>query len=97
MYNQIIAKNVIRVSEADAIQKFASLMEHVRGGAEVVIENDARPVAVLHAAEEAGVKTAERIEALPVDSEATIDHDFARDVEAAAESLRQALNPPSWD
>jgi antitoxin (DNA-binding transcriptional repressor) of toxin-antitoxin stability system len=45
-----MAKDVIHISEAEAASDFASLMERVRAGAEVVIEKDARPVAVLHAA-----------------------------------------------
>jgi len=50
-YNRVMAKDVIHISEADAASDFASLMERVRAGAEVVIENDARPVAILHAAD----------------------------------------------
>jgi hypothetical protein len=34
---------------------------------------------------------------LPPDSMATIDPDFAKDVEAAIESHREPLEPPSWD
>jgi antitoxin (DNA-binding transcriptional repressor) of toxin-antitoxin stability system len=41
-----MAKLVIHISEAEAASDFASLMARVRDGAEVVIEQDARPVAV---------------------------------------------------
>ena len=41
---------MIRVSDSEAATKFPSLLERVRAGAEVVIEHDARPVAVLRAA-----------------------------------------------
>ena len=34
---------------------------------------------------------------LPEHSTATIDPDFARDVEAAVESHREPLEPPAWD
>jgi hypothetical protein len=30
-------------------------------------------------------------------STATLDEDFAKDVEAAIESHREPLNPPAWD
>ena len=40
-----MAKDVIRISEAEAASDFASLMARVRSGAEVVIEDNARPVA----------------------------------------------------
>jgi antitoxin (DNA-binding transcriptional repressor) of toxin-antitoxin stability system len=46
-----MAKNVIHISEADAASDFTSLMTRVRAGAEIIIENGERPVAVLHAAE----------------------------------------------
>ena len=38
---------MIHVSESEAATNFASLLERVRAGDEVVIEHDARPVAVL--------------------------------------------------
>jgi antitoxin (DNA-binding transcriptional repressor) of toxin-antitoxin stability system len=41
---------VIHISAADAASDFAALLDHVRAGDEVVIEHDARPVAVLRAA-----------------------------------------------
>jgi antitoxin (DNA-binding transcriptional repressor) of toxin-antitoxin stability system len=94
---EFMGKNVIYVSEADAANDFASLMEQVRAGAEVVIENDARPVAVLHAAGPVRRTISEAIALLREDSTATVDADFERDVEAAIESHREPLNPPKWD
>jgi antitoxin (DNA-binding transcriptional repressor) of toxin-antitoxin stability system len=82
MYNQEVTKHVIHISDAEAASDFASLLAHVRAGAEVVIEHDARPVAVLHAAEPVRRTIAECIAMLPEDSTATIDPDFAKDVEA---------------
>ena len=41
---------MIHVSDAEAAGDFASLLDRVRGGAEVVIEHDARPIAVLRPA-----------------------------------------------
>lgn len=97
MYNQVMTKHVIHISDAEAASDFASLLAHVRAGAEVVIEHDARPVAVLHAAEPVRRTISECIALLPEDSTATIDADFAKDVEAAVESHREPLNPPAWD
>src|SRR5258708_5088408 len=84
-----MAKHVIHVSDAEAANDFASLLERVRTGAEIVIEHDARPVAVLHAAEPVRRTISECIALLPEDSTATIDADFAKDVEAAVESQRE--------
>jgi prevent-host-death family protein len=97
VYNQVMAKDVIHISEAEVASKFASLMARVRAGAEVIIENDARPVAVLHPAEPVRRTISECIALLPEDSTATIDPDFVKDVEAAIESHREPLNPPAWD
>ena len=97
VYNHIMAKDVIHISEAEAASKFASLMARVRAGAEVIIENDARPVAVLHPAEPVRRTISECIALLPEDSMATIDPDFAKDVEEAIESHREPLNPPALD
>jgi antitoxin (DNA-binding transcriptional repressor) of toxin-antitoxin stability system len=38
---------IIHLSEADAIRDFAAVLAHVRAGAEVVIDNECTPVAVL--------------------------------------------------
>ena len=46
-----MAKDVIHISEAEAASDFAALIARVRAGAKVIIENGARPVAVLHAAD----------------------------------------------
>jgi len=54
-----MSTRVIHMSEAEAAKNFASLIERVRAGAEVVIERDARAVAVLRPAEaEQSIETA---------------------------------------
>ena len=92
-----MAKPVIHISDADALSDFASLLARVRAGAEVIIESDARPVAVLHPAEPARRTISECIALLPENSSATIDADFAKDVEAAVASHREPLSPAAWD
>jgi antitoxin (DNA-binding transcriptional repressor) of toxin-antitoxin stability system len=92
-----MAKHVIHISEAEAASDFASLLARVRAGAEIVIEHDARPVAVVHPADPVRRTISECIALLPEDSTATIDPDFAKDVEAAVESHREPLSPPAWD
>jgi hypothetical protein len=69
----------------------------VRAGAEIVIERGKLPVAVIHAPVPPRRSISECIALLPEDSTATIDPDFARDVEAAVESHREPLEPPAWD
>ncbi len=88
---------VIHVSEADAARDFAGLLARVRAGAEIVIESDAAPVAVLRTPAPPRRSIEECIALLPEDSTATIDEDFARDVQEAVAAHREPLNPPAWD
>lgn len=98
MYNHPMSRRVIHISEAEAASDFASLLDRVRAGAEVVIENGTRPVAVLQPAEPAVRLLSDSLRlAREHGSAATLDEDFAKDVEAAVESHREPLNPPAWD
>jgi antitoxin (DNA-binding transcriptional repressor) of toxin-antitoxin stability system len=95
-----MAKNVIHISEAEAAAtNVATLLAHVRAGAEVIIENDARPVAVLRSAEQyPGRLLSESIAlAKAHGSTVTLDGDFGRDLEEIINSHREPLNPRAWD
>jgi hypothetical protein len=69
----------------------------VRAGTEVVIEDGPLIVAVLHMPSPPRRSIEECIALLPEDSPATIDEDFACDVEEAVAAHRVPLNPPAWD
>ena len=98
MYNRVMAKHVIHISDAEAASDFASLLDRVRAGAEIVIEHDARPVAVVRPAEPAVRLLSESLRlAREHGSTATLDSEFGKDVEAAIESHREPLSPPAWD
>jgi antitoxin (DNA-binding transcriptional repressor) of toxin-antitoxin stability system len=92
-----MADHVIHISEAEAASDFAALLARVRAGVEVVIESGKLPVAVIHAPTPPRRTISECIALLPEDSIAVMDADFAKDVEAAVESHREPLEPPSWD
>ncbi len=90
---------VLHVSEADAVRDLADILRHVQAGAEVVIERDAQPLAVIRAAPVRRtisdcIALAEAHEnetgAGPV-----LDPDFAADVEEIVRN-RKPWNPPSW-
>jgi len=87
----------LHVSEGDLAKDVPSILQRVETGAEVIIERDARPVAVIRPAEPMRRKISECIAMMPADSTATIDPDFAKDVEAAIAAHREALEPPAWD
>jgi hypothetical protein len=78
-----MADHVIHVSEAEAASDFAGLLARVRAGAEVVMESGKLP----------GGGGSSRRTACP----ATLDGDFARDLEEVINSHREPLNPPAWD
>jgi antitoxin (DNA-binding transcriptional repressor) of toxin-antitoxin stability system len=93
-----MAKHVLHISESEAVATdLATLLARVRAGTEIVIERDKLPVAVLHPIEPVRRTISECIALLPENSSATIDPDFARDVELAVESHREPLTPPAWD
>ena len=101
VYNYFVAKDVIHISEEEAASDFAALMARVRAGAKFVIENGARPVAVLHAAEPERRSISECIALAKVHEEETgkapvLDPDFAKDVEEIV-SHRRPWNPPAWE
>ena len=93
-----MAKHVIHISDKEAANDFSSLLDRVRKGAEIVIEHDARPVAVVRPAEPHVRLLSESLRlAREHGSTAVMDADFAKDVEAAIESHREPLDPPARD
>jgi antitoxin (DNA-binding transcriptional repressor) of toxin-antitoxin stability system len=90
--------NSIHISEAEAVSDFAELLARVRNGAEVVIECDKLPIAVIRPAEPSVRMLSESLRlAKEHGSTATLDADFDRDLGAAIDSHREPLNPPAWD
>jgi hypothetical protein len=91
------AMEPLHVSEADAVRDLAAILQRVLAGAEVVIERDAQPLAVVRAAAPLRRTISECIALMPAESTATIDADFAKDVEAAIAAHREPLEPLAWD
>ena len=83
----------LHISEGDLARDVRSILKRVETGGEVIIERDAQPVAVIRAAEPVRRKISECIALMPADSTATIDPDFAKDVEAAIAAHREPLEP----
>jgi antitoxin (DNA-binding transcriptional repressor) of toxin-antitoxin stability system len=100
LYDKNMAKDVIHFQEAEAATtNVATLLAHVRAGAEVAIENGAKPVAVLRSADpHPGRLLSESIALAEArGSTVTLDRDFGRDLEEIVSSRREPLNPPAWD
>jgi antitoxin (DNA-binding transcriptional repressor) of toxin-antitoxin stability system len=87
-----VKKPVIYLSEAEAAAtNLTTLLASVHAGAEIIIENEKRPIAVFRSVEPARRTIFECIALLPEDSTATIDSDFSKDVRAAIESQHEHL------
>lgn len=93
-----MADHVVHISEAEAASNFADVLARVRGGVEVVIVRGKLPIAAVRPAEPHVRPLSESWRlAKEHASTATLDGDFARDLEAAINSHREPLNPPAWD
>jgi antitoxin (DNA-binding transcriptional repressor) of toxin-antitoxin stability system len=98
MYNRTMPRQVIRVSEDDATSDFASLLAHVRAGVEIIIERNAKPIAILHSAEPSLRLLSESLRlAREHGSTVTLDDGFASDLEHVINGHREPLDPPAWE
>ena len=89
---------VLHITEAELARDVHAVLQKVRQGAEVVIEQDSHPVAVMKPAAGRRPRMSEIIAALEASgASATVDEDFARDVEEGIKAHREPWNPPSWD
>ena len=97
-----MSKQVIRVSDSEAASNFAKLLDRVRDGAEIIIEHDARPVAVVRPADlSRGRLLSESIalaeaNAKELGHEPAMDPDFAADLKEIIDT-RKPRNVPAWD
>lgn len=88
---------VLYGSEADVVKDIAAVLEKVRQGSEVVIEHNHLPIAVIKPSMLIGRPISEVIAELKVrGSNAVIDDDFARDIEAGIAAHRQPWTLHSW-
>jgi antitoxin (DNA-binding transcriptional repressor) of toxin-antitoxin stability system len=88
---------VVHISEAELARNVASVLDRVRSGAEIVIERDSQPVAVLRPPKPKRHKLSEILASLPEPSTATLDPEFAADVQAFIDRHREPLHQPDWD
>lgn len=102
LYNQRMSKNVIHISESEAASDFALVMTRIREGAEVIIERDAKAVAVVRPADAVGGRPISESIALAeahakeLGYEPTMDADFAADLEEIIKS-RKPRNISTWE
>ncbi len=88
---------VLHMTEAELARDLHAVLDRVQSGAEIVIERNAQPVAVLRPAQLKRRKLSEIVASLSEQSTATIDPDFAADVQTFIDRHREPLHPPEWD
>jgi antitoxin (DNA-binding transcriptional repressor) of toxin-antitoxin stability system len=99
LYNRVVPKQVIHISEAEAASNFADVLARVRAGAEIIIEGqEPIVVAVRPSKPQTGRLLSESIALAEAHgSTVTLDGDFGRDLEDIINSHREPLIPPTWD
>jgi Phd_YefM. len=91
-------REVVHLSQAEAIRDIASILERVERGAEVVVEKDRRPTVVIQPAPRPGRLLSECIAlAESHGSKLTLDEDFGKDLEEIIQSHREPLDASRWD
>lgn len=91
----------VRITEAELARDLHGVLEKVRQGVEVIVEQDHRPVAVIKTPRGPGRTISECIALAKAHEEKlgyapTLDPDFAADVEQIIRD-RRPWNPPQWD
>lgn len=86
--------HALHITEADLARDTGSFPDRVQSGVEIVVERNARPLAVLRAAQPVRRKLSEIMASLSPESTAVIDPDFAGDVESFINAHREPLRIP---
>jgi antitoxin (DNA-binding transcriptional repressor) of toxin-antitoxin stability system len=87
----------LHMTEAELVRDIESVLEKVRQGADVVVEQDYRPIAVIRPVKGPGRPIDECIAlAKARDSGATLDENFAKDLEETIAN-RQPLDTSVWE
>jgi len=87
----------VYMSEAEVAREIHAVIEKVRQGVEVVVEQDHRPVAIIRTPQRPGRPIDECIAiARAHSSGATLDDDFARDLEEVT-AYSRPLDASVWD
>jgi antitoxin (DNA-binding transcriptional repressor) of toxin-antitoxin stability system len=90
--------STVYMNENDVAANFAGVLEKIRNGLEVVVEQDHRPVAVIRAPLEEGRLLSECIALAEArGTTAILDDGFMKDVEEGIRERSKPWNPPSWE
>ena len=88
----------LHLTEAEVAKDFAAVLEKIRHGAEVIVERNSQPVAIIKLPQFRGRPIDECIAlAKAHGSHATLDDGFSKDLEEIINSHREPFDPPAWD
>jgi hypothetical protein len=89
---------VLHISEAELARDVHAVLEKVCQGAEVVIERNNHPLAVIRATPTSVRGISDVIAELEArGSHATLDENFSSDLDEVINSHREPLSAPTWD
>jgi antitoxin (DNA-binding transcriptional repressor) of toxin-antitoxin stability system len=90
-------REVVHLSAVETIRDIASILERVERGAEVIVEKDRRPVAVIQPVPRPGRMLSDCIALAEAHgSTVTLDEAFGKDLEEIIQSRREPL-ASRWD
>ncbi len=90
--------STVRMNENEVTSNFAGVLEKIRKGVEVIVEQDHRPVAVIRAPLPKGRLLSECIALAEArGTTAILDEGFMKDVEEGIAERSKPWKPPSWE
>jgi antitoxin (DNA-binding transcriptional repressor) of toxin-antitoxin stability system len=90
--------STVRMNENEVTANFAGVLEKIRNGVEIIVEQDHRPVAVIRAPLPEGRLLSECIRLAEARGTTAIpDEGFMKDVEEGIAERSKPWNPPSWE
>jgi antitoxin (DNA-binding transcriptional repressor) of toxin-antitoxin stability system len=94
----IEAMSTVHMNENEVTANFAGVLEKIRNGVEVIVEQDHRPVAVIRAPLPERRLLSECIALAEArGTTAILDEGFMKDVEEGIAERSKPWNPPSWE
>ena len=87
----------IHISDADLARDPRGVLAKVQAGAEIIVEENHRPVAVIRAPLRSGRRISEILADTTRRPEVTLDSDFGKDLEAVIARHREPWTPPRWE
>ncbi len=86
------------MTDIEVSNNFAAVLQNIRNGVEVVVEQDPRPVALISSLKPEGRLLSEALAIAGArGSTVTLDEGFMKDVEEGIASRSQPWNPPTWE